>query len=205
MNLFIPDIGSRLKLTEDWKFILQPEYRNEKLFKNLGKSYSDQKKYLVTIPKETVLTVKRVYIRQGQSAYSSVTFGITKKSCPNNKNLESSKFWASLGDVNRLKFELEDCNEETLESITALYDNLKEYVPLHLFNHVSKLMFENANLVKVRPQDDGFIYYTDLYTRIGNGELLKKWIKDDNLYESIMASINTHYRQFKIRSLIEEI
>ena len=190
MNLFIPDIGTRLKLTEDWKFVLQPEHRNEKLFKNLGRSYSEQKKLLVTIPKETILTVRRLYIKQGQAAFSSVTFTITKKSCPNNRNLESSKFWSSIGDVNRIQFELGECDEETLESITSLYDNLKELVPLHQFNKISKIMFEHANLVKIRPQVDGFIYYTDLYDRIENGEKIKRWIKDENIYESVIISIN---------------
>lgn len=30
MNLFVPEIGSKLKLTSDWTFILYSEYRNEK-------------------------------------------------------------------------------------------------------------------------------------------------------------------------------
>jgi hypothetical protein len=94
-------------LTKPWSFVLHQENRNSTLLKAIGKEFSWQsnEKYLVTLPIDTILSVKRIYIRQGVSSYSSLTFSIIKGSCPNNPKLEKTKFWASLNDVNNIEFD----------------------------------------------------------------------------------------------------
>lgn len=206
MKLFIPDIGTTLKLTEDWRVIIQDEYRVN-ILEKMGIDTEYGKKYLITIPKDTILTVKKIYVRQGQSTYSSVSFTIKKKNCPGNKSMEGSKFWASLSDVNRIQFELESCNEETLESITILYDELKKALDGQVFNNIIKTIFGNGNgnIVKLRPQEDGYIFFTEMLSRIEKDANFKSYLDKKDIYDETMMIINKSYRKYKLRSLIEEI
>src|SRR6478735_3392468 len=114
-KLYIPELGSKIILTKDWKFNLVYEYRNLSLYDklNLQKNNHD-----VIIPKDTVLSIQRIYIRKGASQYSSITFGITKQDNKNNI-LAGAKFFASLIDVNNIEYKLPENNE-------VLYTELKE-------------------------------------------------------------------------------
>lgn len=118
MQLFIPTLGTRLKLLEDWKFTLHDERRNSTL-KNLIE-YSRSKfevedsifdvlkddtktkedKIPCVLPAGTILTVRRIYIRQGAKAYDSVTFSIHK--CPEKLK---GRFWVKLHDANTMQCE----------------------------------------------------------------------------------------------------
>lgn len=57
---------------------------------------------VVTLPSGTILTVRRIYVRQGLVDYNSVTFSIHK--CPANKKLKG-RFWVKLYDVNNMLVE----------------------------------------------------------------------------------------------------
>ena len=122
MKLYIPEIKDQLTLAEDWTFELYPEKRNVPLGKKLGlvgapKSpyhypqwwvdnefrgfsyFLDNKDfhYNVTLLKGTILQVDRIYIRKGNSDYSSLTFYIK------NSQYKGARFWAKLKDVNNIK------------------------------------------------------------------------------------------------------
>lgn len=58
----------------------------------------------VTLPKNTTLVVNRIYIRQGASAFDSVTFSIpkNKKLPPELARFGGARFWAKLNDVNEI-------------------------------------------------------------------------------------------------------
>ena len=102
-QLFIPEIGTEIILTEDWTFDLYDETRNEaavvyyELWDILGqlrKEYYAKQNAIrnvfpfdraaynaiqepcipVVVPKGTTLKIDRIYIRKGISEYSSVTF-----------------------------------------------------------------------------------------------------------------------------------
>lgn len=117
MNLYIPEIKTELKLTADWAFMLHHERRNEPLFKFLGLrmwnwSFHDKTHpppVQVSLPAGTVLTVDRIYIRNGASDFSSLTF---RASIPGKKTVTGSfgktgvRFWAKLNDVNRIQCEV---------------------------------------------------------------------------------------------------
>lgn len=80
----IPEIGTKIVLAENWTFPLHHEYRNETLFEILGVQYSHSWRNRpgpveVTLPKGTILTVDRVYIRKGAKDFSSLTFLIPKR------------------------------------------------------------------------------------------------------------------------------
>lgn len=119
MKLFIPEIGTKLTLTTDWVFTLYHENRNLPLFKFLdikmwSWGYQDQTCPLpaqVSLPAGAVLIVDRIYIRNGKSDFSSVTF---RASIPGKKTVKGAfgktgvRFWARLSDVNNIEYELTD-------------------------------------------------------------------------------------------------
>jgi len=108
MKLYIPKLGDELKLTSDWTFKLESEYRNSGLYdelygeRNRQRGYRDHETKDTTLPKDTVLKVDRIYIRQGSEDYDSVTFRISY--CPNTK-LNKKRFWVKLNDANNIEFE----------------------------------------------------------------------------------------------------
>lgn len=108
MRIFIPDIGFRFRLAAPWRFELYPERRNRDLFDALGVAwpageigYGPNLKpaIIAELPAGSLLTVKRVYIRQGVSGFSSITFTLAGQ-----KRLTS--FWAKLYDVNKIEAEV---------------------------------------------------------------------------------------------------
>jgi hypothetical protein len=137
MKMFIPEIGTTIKLTEDWKFSLAFECRNKTVFSKLGvleqnhsfgldqeackkiglvernfpgqkksaggwwADHAEQKAYAMTLKKDTVLKIERLYIRNGADDFSSVTFKIID--CPSTPKLAKGRFWAKLYDVNQLE------------------------------------------------------------------------------------------------------
>jgi hypothetical protein len=112
MNLWIPDIGDQLCLTESWEFPLFLERRNNKLVQRVDPTVhmthgTVSESIGCQLPAGTVLQVDRVFIRQGQSrAYSSITFWI--KLAPGDEEKQKSqrfkgaRFWAKLMSVNEI-------------------------------------------------------------------------------------------------------
>jgi hypothetical protein len=112
-RITIPSIGTLLTLTKSWTFGLYPEQRNSGVWKVLvgegSLNYRDlearelraqvQDFVPVTLPKGTVLSVDRIYIRQKYDDYDSVSFRI--KECPDER-LDRKRFWAKLHDVNEM-------------------------------------------------------------------------------------------------------
>lgn len=113
-QFYIPSIGDKIILQEDWECTIFFEYRNSRFIekarpdivpKEGGKYWAwggDGSSVMVTFPKGTTLTIDRIYIRKGKSEWDSVTFSMPKqpKVAPFN-----GRFWAKLEDVNEIKFE----------------------------------------------------------------------------------------------------
>lgn len=142
MKFFIPEIADRIKLTEDADMYLlnagvnttilratpstskqidddrakMPTYRyhpsGDPEYAKAWADY-DELRYHVYLPKDTILSVARVYIRKGASDFSSVTFNILE--CP--RKIYSLKkaggtwnhgirnFFLNLHQLNCLEFE----------------------------------------------------------------------------------------------------
>lgn len=113
MRLFIPPVGTKIRLTSSWCFSLYKESRNFSLFKlfliedeHMWNGYGD-KVQDVTLPEDTVLKVRRIYVKQGAPQYNSVTFTIDKKlSKLLFKPKGTLRFWAKLDDVNKIECEI---------------------------------------------------------------------------------------------------
>ncbi len=216
MNLFVPDVGAKIVLSENWDLILYDEYRNESLFKNLGFTrggYQSQKNHQITIPKDTILTVKRVYIRQGLSQYSSLTFAIAKKDSPD-KRFCGVRFWASLNDVNQIKFDLKECNEDLLKAVdNCLYDIKEKHSQPHTYKEIESLIIESGNVNTFRPIEDGYTYFRKAVNRVK--ERLNIVVNNPTTYhyshslttetlEDVLRIMNVYFRKFKISKMIQD-
>jgi hypothetical protein len=116
-KLFIPELGSRLKLSKDWSFTLHPEHRNLAMYTEAEQELQNRLRYndpnrrevlaqlqrTVKLPKGTVLQVDRIYIRAGAKDFSSVTFRLVEK---------KARFWVKLDEVNSLEFTPELTEQE---------------------------------------------------------------------------------------------
>lgn len=113
MKLYVPSIGDAITLTKDWKFNLTNEYRNRTLFELMfgpikpdpnGNYYyrSSFEIKEVNLPKGTVLTVDRIYIKKGMKGYDSITFVVKKAPFYKKGKL---RFWVKLKDANEIEFE----------------------------------------------------------------------------------------------------
>jgi hypothetical protein len=111
MQLFIPTIGTKLKLEAEWSFTIIAAGRNDSLLRaaglgaiaNHGVMYKDKTVGKVTLPKDTVLTVDRIYIRQGKKDYDSITFVVRDSPQFGNKR---ARFFVRLSEVNGMEYSL---------------------------------------------------------------------------------------------------
>lgn len=140
MQFYVPTIGDRLYLAEDWTFDLYDEYRNDKLLETSGvaeiEEYEDwdgktrtmvkpNAEYgevagQVTLPRKTELKVERIYIRGAahkMRKFDSITFRIMK--CPDKKL--KGRFWVKLRDANKIVCSLYPViDDEAYERMKAL-------------------------------------------------------------------------------------
>lgn len=113
MKLFIPTIGTKLRLVKPWTFVLKHERRNFPLLEvlNPGVNYRTMPYRTlhslvdptVTMDIGTELTVDRIFIRQGSHTYDSVTFRVKLKHMG---VMRPARFWAKLADVNNIHYEV---------------------------------------------------------------------------------------------------
>jgi len=103
-NLYIPRIGELITLAEPWTFTLHEERRNISLIKQVDPGYTGNgwgiygrsgQTWVVTLPERWELKVDRIYIRNGQRNFDSITF-----SCPYNG--KRVRFWVKLRDANKI-------------------------------------------------------------------------------------------------------
>ena len=125
--MYIPIIGARIILNSPWTFGLVPERRNITFLEQLcslgivaeqdilncipAKTnrwgqisnkisdlwFVDSPVVMVSIPAGSVLSVSRIYIRNGNASFNSVTFHLL--STPT-KKWKKARFWAKLTDAN---------------------------------------------------------------------------------------------------------
>lgn len=120
MRIFIPTNGTKMVLREAWTFQLFYERRNENFIHELRgagfvipepNKYHDWRDYdtcqflcNLTLPMGTELTVSRVYIRQGNKDFDSITFN--SKLMNQKKVVFKGRFWVKLFDANTMEVNL---------------------------------------------------------------------------------------------------
>lgn len=207
MKLFIPEIGTKIKLTADWKFVLYNEYRNRGLRDIILKPYNNAfsgQNIIVTIPEDTILTVDRVYIRKGVSDYSSITFNISKKENP--KHIYGgTRFWAKLSDVNNIEFELLSCNEKTMQLIIDIDEKTKKILDSLEQSAFMNMLLDGKTVNNVRPQElpshfiNKLIYTIDKFI-----EIKGKDGKHKNSNQELKQALIQYIRAHKIASFLDE-
>lgn len=209
MELFIPEIGTILKLEQDWQFTLYQEYRNN-LFEKLDLKRDTQ---VVEIPKGTLVKVDRIYIKKGNSQFSSITFSIPtvrskadKLNYPHNVKLGGGKFWVKLHECNGTNFSLLEFNKETVDSVRQLYLEMEIEC-----NEDKNSPFRNStNLLKL------FNIYLGLGTNLNNivtndsldtflNKMLVRMEKNNEKnIETFRKKFKSYIRDFKLRSIFDE-
>lgn len=112
MKLVIPRLkADQLALTKSWTFNLHHEDRNTSLgahfnipAKDFGSRWGASNRLTteVTLPKGTVMTVDRYYIRQGNEQFDSITFMVHEI---DGKVLKKKlRFWVKLDEALTLDF-----------------------------------------------------------------------------------------------------
>ena len=209
MELFIPDIGTILKLEQDWQFTLYNEYRNN-LFEKLDLKRETQ---VVEIPKGTLVKVDRIYIKKGSSQFSSITFSIPtvrsksdKLNYPNNVQLGGCKFWVKLHECNGTNFSLLECNKETVDAVRQLYSEME----VECNNDKDSPFRNSTNLLKLFNTYLGVgtnlnnIVTNDSIDTFLNKMLLRMEKVDERNIEAFREKFKSYIRDFKLRSIFEE-
>lgn len=102
MRLFIPVVGTRLRLLESKTVSIKNTGQNQRFFDALTNEYSTPPSDTIqlTLPKGAELIVDRVYVRQGDGAeFNSLTFKIDKKP---DVGLPKGRFFLPVDVVNSL-------------------------------------------------------------------------------------------------------
>lgn len=205
MQLFIPDIGTLVKLEQDWQFTLYDEYRNSELFMVLNKKRENQ---IIELPKGLVLKIDRIYIKKGLSQYSSITFRIPKpknkreeEEMPLNKVYSGVTFWVKLHEINGTDISIVLKNEETKKLFEQFYfDMERDVIEKFGLQKCTKLMAQinillgtgvNINNLSTHENYDQFL-----------NKLLKRIKQKDFMSEYIESSIKKEIRDYKISKLI---
>jgi len=206
MKLFIPEIGTKLKLTEDWNFVLYEEYRNEKMFKAIGKTFTSNYRsstpptnHIVKIPADTILNIDRVYIRKGVSDFSSITFTISKKENKKHK-FAGTRFWVKLSDVNEIHYELVSCNEKTMALIHEIDEKTKMCMESIDQSKFMKLILDGNTVNNVRPQELPSHFINKVISAIKEFNVSKKVVRNYELEHELFSFIRAH----KIASFLYE-
>ena len=205
MNLFIPDIGTLLKLEEDWTFTLYLERRNITLFNKMG-GYTKNK--VIDLPKGLIVKVDRIYIRKGLSQYSSITFTVpnpkTKKDkgeMPQNIEYGGCKFWVKLHECNGTQFSTVFKNPETTQLFQNLYVEIEKDASSKFgVEKCTKMLSQINRLLGTGQNINNFS--TDLrYDQFLN-ILIHKIKVDSFLSDYLTTWLKTEMRDFKIKQLI---
>lgn len=207
MRLFTPDIGTLLKIEQDWQITLYAEYRNRKLFDILGIPF---KTTVIDLPKGLILKVNRVYIRQGLSQYSSITFTCSKpktklerEQSPNNIKFAGSKFWVKLHECNGLEISIMTSNQETVNAIKDLYIEIEKEVneKTGVYNSTKVLQIFNSYLGSGLNINN---LHTNLTLDHFLGNMIGKMNKsDEKLKEYFESKFKTYLRDYKIKQIIQ--
>lgn len=225
MNLFIPDIGTLLKLEEDWTFTLYNEYRN----RTMGESYN---RYLIEIgdkngkppftfnfftsgnkiidlPRGLVVKVDRIYIRKGLSQFSSITFTVPKpktkkekQEMPFNTQFGGSKFWVKLHECNGVQFSTIQKNIETSQLFQKLYFDIEKDASSKFGVQKCTKMLADINKLLGTGQNINNLSTHLRYDQFLNQLIRKMGDIEPDLHDYLSIWMRSEMRDFKIKQLI---
>ena len=206
MNLFIPDIGTLLKLEEDWQITLYNERRNFSLFKMLKLPY---KSTVIDLPKGLIIKVDRVYIRKGLSQYSSLTFTVpkpkTKKEkldMPVNVEWATAKFWVKLHECNTAQVSPISFNPETTEEFKKMYIDIEQETIQNFGVEKSTQFLKRINNYLGTGQNLNNLNTSMSFGQLVNSMITKMEEQNEPLKEYLIPKFRSYSRDFKLKKLM---
>ena len=222
MTLFIPDIGTLLKLEQDWTFTLYAERRNTTLMNlfiekpksvDLNWSYHSLvqntiKNQLVELPQGLVIKVDRIYIRKGLSQYSSITFTVPKpktkkdkEEMPQNVKFGGCKFWVKLHECNGIKFSTIQKNAETTQLFQKFYLEVEKDASSKFGVEKCTKMLADINRLLGTGQNINNFSTHMRYDQFLN-HMIEKMKDNTSLKEYLSTWLKSEMRDYKIKQLI---
>lgn len=224
MKVFIPQVGDKVVLTENWTCKVPSEHRNASIFEAFGIARSsnvEDTAITITIPKGTVLKFDRFYIRKPASNFDSVTFVVVDSPL---EDIKKARFWVKLSEANKIEcehYELGIENAKTYKEVFEFYANKLG------FDTIFNLNVEESNAIlqevmrhyptytisAVVPQEKLEKYVNNLkniytYHTHNNGAPLqemeltidivpvaKEWLVFTHQHEQLDNMINSHFKR----------
>ncbi len=210
MKLFIPDIGTLIRLEENWTITLYGEYRNREMFNKMNIPFNNAT--VIELPKGLVIKIDRVYIRKGLSQFSSITFSVPKAKTKaekvereHNIELGGAKFWVKLHECNEMDMELVTSNEDTVNAIKHLYCEIER----ELYNSEKSNTQNSTKLLKIFNRYLGpGLNINNLHTNQPLDRFLNKMIErmgkdNEKGKEYFEGKFRSYLRDYKIQKIME--
>lgn len=206
MKILIPEIKSKLNLTQDWSFTISAEDNNyiaRKYFDLHDMNFSSDP-FIFTLTKDTILTVYNINLKRYLKGYGYVTFRITKADNTLHDYADLD-FTARLEDVNNIEFEYLPCNEDTLSLIHKLNLEIKKELSASVHHTFMKLVLNCKTINTIRPKEkpDKFIKkLSTKFEKMRNSTEYSTLNKKEN--KDIIISILTKYiRAYKLNVFLD--
>ena len=189
MKLYIPEIGDTFKLSNDWTFNCIQEYRNQEFLKNNNLVAGN-----VTLSKDSILKVARIYIRKGNKDFSSVTFFV--------KGTYNGRFFARLADVNKMEIKETsiDMNEGPQLVGHVCVGGLTGSTPYKKLAEITVSSFQEVKTVKSyggflgfgKKYQEEYTYNSPRFTAkdIISGDIIAYDVKEDTLKRKVLKYNN---------------
>lgn len=185
MKMFIPEIGTRIVLTEDFYFTEE----------------SDKDGIL---EKDLKLSIRRIDVKKGRSYTNHVEVTVLK--CKENK--ESLYYGCNICipiyDFNEMIFELESCNDDTKESLIKTLEDIQNYTNgINVeYRKIESVLLDSKNIISFSPQKPPIVFFRTIITRM---EKRKKEYEAIISYEKLYGIVNKHFRKNKIAELLKDV
>jgi hypothetical protein len=185
MKMFIPELGTRIVLLEDFTF---------------DDKYSDED---ITLEKGVKISVKRIQIKKGRSYDNHIEFTVLK--CKENKFSKhcGEVYQIKLYELTDMEFELETCNDDTKEALIKTLDDIQNHTNgvNYEYRKVESVLLDSKNLLAFSPQQPPMTFFKKAIERMKKRE---KEFKDVMSYDKLYAIVNKHFRKNKIAELLKE-
>lgn len=122
-KVFIPQVGDKIEISNNWNCKIYNESRNSTVFEALGIDVStkNNSNIDITFPKGTVFKITRLYVRAPASSFDSITLSIVSSPI---KKLAKTKFWVKIMDANNMEFVEKESTYNDFNNLSSLLRDL---------------------------------------------------------------------------------
>ena len=210
MKMFIPEIGSRITLSEDWLVMTNyMDYDSENLLRDNGLLTETKRAdgmsiyYTFTIPKGMTLSIKKVNLKRGKSNSNGVQFYVPKP-----KQIDSRyatlTFTVLLPDLLDLEFELEDKNEDTfkfaMDFLTVM--RTEQGGSSNTYREIEKVLLNHKTMLSFSPQQKIVTFAKSVSNRFESYDYTGYHYNEE--MKEVHKKFNTYNRRYKISKVLDD-